>query len=81
MSVRREEGCRACRDGAYSGRWPPPERLGTAAGGWSFLHRCEICGSYWVFNVREAHVVAESDARTEFPEIFGGRPPTKPVNE
>jgi hypothetical protein len=29
-----------------------------------------MCGSYWVFNVREAHVVTESEARSDFPGAF-----------
>ena len=63
-------GCERCRIGANSGTWPPPERIATSADLWAFLHKCELCGTFWMFNVREAHPISEAEAMTEFPEAF-----------
>lgn len=56
-----QSGCAQCTAGAYSGTWPPPERIATLGGGWAFLHRCSFCGTYWEFNVREAHPISETE--------------------
>ncbi len=72
MSEEKSGGCEECRRGVYSARWPPPARVAAHASGWSFLHRCEACGAYWEFNVREAHVISEAEARQNYPEVWAG---------
>ena len=64
--------CRDCRSGAASATWPQPVRIGQSGDGWAFLHKCDICGTYWEFNVREAHPISEEEARQSFPKVFDG---------
>lgn len=66
------KGCEKCRQGVLSSRWPPPARIAAAADGWAFLHLCDECGAYWEFNVREAHVIDETEARQSYPAAFAG---------
>ena len=70
MSQQALEGCEYCRRGANSATWPPPSRIATSADGWAFLHRCGECGAYWEFNVREAHVIGEAEARQHYPDTL-----------
>lgn len=34
------------------------------------LRRCQMCGSWWEENEREAHVIGEREARATFQELF-----------
>jgi hypothetical protein len=63
-------GCDACRKGAYSGSWPPPQRIAVREDGPTFLHRCELCGTYWDFDLRFANPVTEEKAKTIYPDYF-----------
>jgi len=70
MAVPESAGCMQCIIGANSGTWPPPARIAQSKDGWSFLHLCEICGTYWEFNLREAHPISEAEARAAYPDAF-----------
>lgn len=65
-----DKGCEECRKGVLSASGPRPTMIACSEALHSFLHRCGICGSYWIFNEREAHVIEETEARTEFPGAF-----------
>jgi hypothetical protein len=70
MSGWLDKGCAVCRQGVLSGRYPPPTCIGIIAEGWAFLYRCEACGSYWIFNLREAHIISAAEARDLCPAPF-----------
>jgi len=63
-------GCERCREGAYGGTWPPPARIAVNPEGPAFLHRCEICGTYWDFDLRFADPITEMQARNLYPAAF-----------
>lgn len=63
-------GCEACRRGAYGATWPPPARIAVSKDGWAFLHKCDVCGTFWEFNAREAHPISEAEARRGYPQAF-----------
>jgi hypothetical protein len=62
------KGCEKCRAGVLSASWPPPSRIACSVDLHAYLHRCDFCGAYWQFNEREAHVIEEAEAITEFPD-------------
>lgn len=64
------EGCEACKRGAYSGAWPPPERVAVHEAGPTFLHKCEQCGTYWHFDLRFANPISEAEARRLYHDYF-----------
>jgi hypothetical protein len=82
MSEWMKTGCDECRDGVLSGMYSPKAaaRQGRSAAPPSFtyssiaahshLYRCQTCGAWWEFNTREAHVIAEEEAKTTFAEYF-----------
>jgi len=63
-------GCEACKKGAYGASWPPPQRIAEDPDYPSFLHRCELCGTYWDFELRFANPITEDKARERFPFVF-----------
>lgn len=65
-----QSACDAWQKGAYSGTWPPPARIAVHSDGPTFLHRCEICGTYWHFTLRFANPIAEDKARELYPSAF-----------
>jgi hypothetical protein len=62
-------GCEECRSAALRGMQTPLVKLGASLGP-IFLYRCNVCGSYWEENLREAHVISEAEARESFPDVF-----------
>ena len=70
MSEWQDRGCPACRQGVLSGRADVPERVATSLGAHAHLRRCQMCGSWWEENEREAHVIDEREARAMFPAYF-----------
>ena len=68
-SIEIRGGCAECIKGVYSASWPPPKRVKMSEYG-DALHCCDVCGTYWLFNVREAHPIMEDEARRLFPECF-----------
>ena len=73
-------GCESCRHGVYSGECSPfeggiaqPARVADSIQGQAQLHHCTLCGAWWQFNSREAHVIPESEARQTFHAYFLGR--------
>lgn len=36
----------------------------------AYLYRCQNCDAWWEFNEREAHVIAEDEAKMTFAEYF-----------
>src|SRR5215471_11155622 len=63
-------GCEGSRRGAYSGKWPPAERIGVHPDGPTFLQRCSVCGSYWELALRTARPITEKEARELYPGEF-----------
>jgi len=68
-------GCAQCRKGAYGGSWPQPRRIAVNGDGPEYLHRCDICGTLWHFDMRFANPVPEERARRFFPAHFAGWSP------
>ncbi len=62
--------CAQCREGAYGGAWPQPRRIAVNGDGPEYLHRCDICGTLWHFDMRFANPVPEERARRLFPAHF-----------
>lgn len=56
------KGCGECRQGVLSSQWPPPKRIGVIGDLHVFVHRCDKCRAYWIFNEREAHVISDAEA-------------------
>lgn len=71
-------GCPACRKGAYSAMWPPPERIAVNGEGPEFLHQCGICETYWHFDMRSAYPIFEEKARQLYPAAFADWSPRDP---
>jgi hypothetical protein len=70
LNTETKHGCEECRRGAYSGQWPPPARVATHEDGPTFLHKCEICGAYWHFDLRFATPISEERAKSLYPSFF-----------
>jgi hypothetical protein len=49
----------------------PPTFVYSSIGAHADLYRCRNCGAWWQFNAREAHVIAEDEAKKTFAEYFG----------
>jgi hypothetical protein len=67
-----KHGCDKCRNGVLSGLWPPPKRIGVNVDGPTFLHRCELCGAYWDFDIRIVTPINEDEAKKMYPGVFKG---------
>jgi hypothetical protein len=67
---RQHQGCDLCERGAYAGTWPPPARIAVIENGPTFLHKCELCGTYWEFTISHAYPITEIEARTRYPDAF-----------
>jgi len=63
-------GCSECKRRVYSGTWPPPGRIAVHPDGPTFLHRCEICQTYWHFTNRLAMPISDNRARELYPSAF-----------
>jgi hypothetical protein len=75
-------GCEKCRTGVLSGMYSPeaaarqgremapPTFLYSSVAAHAHLYRCRICGAWWEFNAREAHVIADDEAKMTFVEYF-----------
>lgn len=84
-----ETGCIECRRGVLSGMYAPEAaaRQGIQAAPPSFvycsiaahaqLYRCHHCNAWWEFNAREAHVIAENEAKRTFAEYFDAVTPAQ----
>lgn len=71
----KKQGCEACRHGVLSGFYnpeaaerqsqpvEPPEFVTTNIDEQADVHRCDLCGAWWRFNEREAHVIGEAEAQ------------------
>ena len=67
--------CDTCRMAVLGGDTAPFVTLGDSSGP-IFLHQCRMCGALWRKSIREAHVIAEEDARRDFPGVeIPERPP------
>ena len=75
-------GCEICRHGVYSGEYSlfeggsaQPARVADSieAQAQAQLHHCSLCGAWWQFNAREAHVISETEARQTFHAHFSRR--------
>jgi hypothetical protein len=83
MSVWMKAGCEECRNGVLPGMYTPeaaarqqkevapPTYVCSSIASHAHLYRCRKCGAWWEFNAREAHVIAESEAKMTFAEFFG----------
>jgi hypothetical protein len=63
-------GCDECRQGILAGNSHMPLPVATSIEAHAHLRRCPSCGSWWIENEREAHVIAEDEARATFPDHF-----------
>lgn len=82
MSEWMKTGCEECRNGVLSGMYSPEVagRLGrqvmrptvvySSIAAHAHLYHCGACGAWWEFNAREAHVIAEDEAKMTFAEYF-----------
>ena len=73
-------GCEICRHGVYSGEYSlfeggsaQPARVADSIAAQAQLHHCSLCGAWWQFNAREAHVISETEARQTFHAHFSRR--------
>lgn len=83
MSEWMKTGCEECRNGVLSGMYSPeaaarqglevspPNFVYNSIAAYAHLYRYQSCGAWWESNAREAHVVAEDEAKTTFSEHFG----------
>lgn len=82
MSDWMENGCAECRTGVLSGMYSPeaaarqgrsiapPTFIYRSIAAHTDLYRCCNCGAWWEFNAREAHVIAEDEAKKKFSKHF-----------
>ena len=73
-------GCEICRHGVYSGEYSlfeggsaQPACVADSIEAQAQLHHCSLCGAWWQFNAREAHVISETEARQTFHAHFSRR--------
>ncbi len=64
----KHKGCEVCRGLWEAGRRPPELAVSIALH--ARLHRCETCGTFWEQHERYADVIAESEARRLYPDVF-----------
>ncbi len=57
-------------EGGLRGAWPPPRRIAVNGDGPVYLHRCDLCGTFWQFDMRFANPIPEEMARRAFPAHF-----------
>jgi hypothetical protein len=48
----------------------PPTFVYSSIEAQAHLYRCQHCGAWWIFNPREANVIAEDEAKTIFAGYF-----------
>jgi len=82
MSEWMKTGCADCRNGVLSGMYSPeaaalqgvqvlpPAFVYSSIAAHARLYRCQNCGAWWEFNEREAHVIAENEAKMTFADYF-----------
>ena len=75
-----QSGCEKCQNGVYSGEYSlfeggsaQPARVADSLTAQAQLHHCTMCGAWWQFNQREAHVIPEQEARSVFADYFASR--------
>jgi hypothetical protein len=66
----RQQGCDACRQSALRGGGSSLVRVAVREDGPSFLHRCELCGTFWDLTIRFANPISEDEARRIYPFAF-----------
>ena len=66
-------GCEECRTAALRGMAQPLVKVATHKSGCAALYRCIKCGAWWEEQLREAHVISESEAQTEYSSAFQDR--------
>ncbi len=72
-----QQGCAECRRGALTGCASPLREIGQSTGP-VFLYVCDVCGAYWIENLREAHVISETEARAVLGPAFSSRQNDEP---
>jgi hypothetical protein len=68
MGAWETKGCEVCRKQWEVGQHPP--ELAVSIPLHTRLHRCSVCGTYWIQEERYADVIQEEEARRSFPEAF-----------
>lgn len=63
------KGCDVCRRMWETGMQPP--RLGISLARNAYLHKCNVCGTYWEQCERYANVISNEDAKKFYPELMG----------
>ncbi len=61
-------GCDVCRQGVY-GFGTQPVRIAVYPDGPTFLHRCEVCGTYWEYTISHAYPISEEQAHSDYPLV------------
>jgi hypothetical protein len=64
VAMRGLGGCEHCKQGVLT------EQIAINLEAHAQLRRCKACGSLWIENEREAHVITEAEARETFPTAF-----------
>ncbi len=67
------QGCDQCRRGILSGRGDMPVPVAINRVAHATLRHCPACGAWWQEGEREAHVIAEDEARRTFAAHFDGQ--------
>lgn len=70
MEERITEGCESCRNVVLSGSINALPKLGENFHSRGILRRCRECQAFWAEHEGEAQVIAEAEARVEFPAVF-----------
>lgn len=68
-----DKGCAFCRRLWETGI--QPSRLGISLTRNTYLHRCNVCRTYWEQYERYADVISNEDARNFYPEFVEGEIP------
>lgn len=68
MSSWETKGCPVCRRLWETGE--QPKRIGISLTRQSYLHQCDICGSYWEQSERHADQITAEQALTYFKNLL-----------
>ena len=68
MSSWEDKGCLVCRRKWETGE--QPNRLGINFARNAYLHRCDVCGTYWEQYERYADTISVEDAAIYYPDFL-----------
>jgi len=67
MMLWESKGCPICRRMWEIGE--QPHRLGISLARQTYLHQCEVCGTYWEQHERYADTISSDEAKYFYPEL------------